>query len=105
MIQSGVVENVTTVGTKNIPFLIERLGRGAIINYRSFMVNDEVDTDYRCKGKVSYFTLPLDQFLKFKEKRSDIKKVFLKVEAEVLLMENEIALDYIFPNNHHQDYS
>jgi len=104
LIQSGIVEVVTTMGTKEIPFIIEHLERGAIINHRSFMVNDEIDTDYRCKGKVSYFQLPLAEFSKFKESRADIKKLFLKVEAEVLLMENEIALDYIFHNYSIKDY-
>ena len=105
LIQSGTVECVTTIGIKEFPFIIEHLQRGSIINYRSFMVNDEIDTDYRCKGKVSYFKLPLDKFLEFKDRRQDIQKVFLKVEAEVLLMANEIALDYIFPNNNHKNYA
>jgi len=38
------------------------------------------------------------------ERRSDLSKVFANVESEVLLMQNEIAVDYIFHNLNFQDY-
>ena len=63
LIQSGHVEIVTTFDRKQLPFCIERLERGSIINHRSFMVNDEIDTDYKCKNKVSVFSLSLEKIL------------------------------------------
>jgi len=48
---------MTDYDVKQLPFIIERLERGSIINQRSFMVEDEIDTDYLCRDKVSVFVL------------------------------------------------
>ena len=52
---------MTTFDRKKIPLVIERLERGAILNSSSFLVNDELDSDYKCFGKVSVFALPMDK--------------------------------------------
>jgi CRP-like cAMP-binding protein len=58
LIQSGVVDIQTTYAKNSAsPFIIERLIRGSVINHRSFIVKDEIDTDYRCKDRVSVFCL------------------------------------------------
>lgn len=40
-------------------FIVERLGRGSVINHRSFLpkVDDEADTDYKCITPVSAFII------------------------------------------------
>ena len=48
--------------------------------------------------------MPLVKLEKIKEKRQDLQSTFLAVEKEVLLFQNEIALDYIFHNDNHRDY-
>ena len=63
LIQSGHVDIMTTYDAKELPFIIERLQRGSIINHRSFMVNDEIDTDYLCKDKVSVYSLTTEMVL------------------------------------------
>lgn len=50
-------------------FVIERLGRGAIINHRSFMVEDDADTDFICLTPVSVFYLPFSKFEEIRAKR------------------------------------
>jgi len=89
---------MTTYDVKQMPFIIERLERGSIINQRSFMVEDEIDTDYLCRDKVSVFVLSTHLVSQVMLRRSDLSKVFATVESEVLLMQNEIAVDYIFHN-------
>jgi hypothetical protein len=89
---------MTTYDPKGLPFIIERLERGSIINQRSFMVEDEIDTDYLCKDKVSVFVLSTQLVLNVMKSRRDLSKVFESVEKEVLLMKEEIAVDYIFHN-------
>lgn len=79
--------------------MIERLERGSIINYRSFIVEDEVDTDYTCKSKVSVFSLSLEKVKDIMKRRSDLGKAYSDVEKQVLFMKHEIALDYLFPND------
>jgi hypothetical protein len=65
------------------------------------MVNDEIDTDYKCKNKVSVFSLSLAKVKEVKSRKSDLSKTQLAVEREVLMKKNEIALDYIFHNNNY----
>lgn len=50
-------------------FIIERLGRGAIINHRSFLVKDDADTDFLCRTTVSCFVLPYQKMKEVKIKR------------------------------------
>lgn len=69
------------------------------------MVNDEIDTDYKCKNKVSVFSLSLEKIKEVKSRRSDLNKIQQEVEREVLMKKNEIALDYIFHNNNYKYYA
>lgn len=58
LIQDGVVEVQTNYTRKgNLCFTIERLGRGAVINPRSFMMRDDASTDFVCSTTVSVFVL------------------------------------------------
>ena len=60
VIQEGIVEVACSYDRKiDEPFVIERLGRGAIINHRSFMLKDEADTDFKCITTVSAFELTM----------------------------------------------
>lgn len=105
LIQSGHVDIMTTYDAKQLPFIIERLERGSIINHRSFMVEDDIDTDYLCKDKVSVFVLSTQLVLNVMKSRRDLSKVFESVEKEVLLMKEEIAVDYIFHNLNFGNYT
>lgn len=99
LVQGGTIDNVTTFDRKRLPLIIERLERGAILNSSSFLVNDELDSDYKCNGKVSVFALSLKKVKELMKKRSDLYNHVTKEEHRVLSMQNEIALDYIFPND------
>jgi hypothetical protein len=65
------------------------------------MVEDEIDTDYRCKNKVSVFSLSLAKVKEVKLRKNDLNKTQQAVEREVLMKKNEIALDYVFHNNNY----
>jgi CRP-like cAMP-binding protein len=104
LVQSGTIDCVTSYDRRALPFILERLEVGAIINHRSFMVNDVVDTDYKCKSKVTIFTLSFTAVQSVMNKRADLARVFHDIEREVLLMKNEIALDYIFNNQNYKQY-
>ena len=86
VIQDGIVE----VACKYAPrieeeFVIERLGRGSIINHRSFMLEDDADTDFRCLTSVSCFELTADKIREIKGKREDMRTAYRAVEEEVLI--------------------
>ena len=62
LIQEGIVEiamKIISEVSDNEVFTIERLGRGSIINHRSFLpkVEDDSDTDFKCRTAVSAFIL------------------------------------------------
>lgn len=100
LINEGLVE-VSVKYDRRRPgdyFVIERLGRGAIINYRSFMVADDADTDFVCLNTVSVFVLPYKKFEEVRAKRQDLQQAKANVELQ-LLRTPPLALDYIFHNN------
>ena len=59
LIQDGIVEIASKYDRRREDqnFIIERLGRGAIINHRSFLIQDDADTDFLCRTTVSVFYL------------------------------------------------
>ena len=76
LIQSGIVEVASLYDKRREDqyFTIERLGKGAIINHRSFMVKDDADTDFVCKTTVSVYVLPTDHLREVESKRQDLLK-------------------------------
>ena len=61
VIQSGLVEVVHNMDVKSKKeFVIERLYRGSVINHNSFLMNDGIDTDAKCKTIVSVFYIHID---------------------------------------------
>jgi CRP-like cAMP-binding protein len=55
IISSGYVEVMHTM--EDEPFIIEKLYRGSIINHRSFLLADELDSDGRCGSTVCAYVL------------------------------------------------
>ena len=74
LIQDGIVEVATKYDRRREDqyFVIERLGRGAIINHRSFMVQDDADTDFVCRTTVSAFCLTTEKLNEVMLKRQDL---------------------------------
>ena len=105
LIQEGVVEITSEYSRNpNSQFVIERLGRGAIINHRSFMLKDDADTDFRCKTTVSAFILTYEKMKAVKNRRQDLKDARRLVKEEVFKPLYPLALDYIFHNNNVAHY-
>ena len=59
IIQSGCVEIFTDMEQSDQEFIIERLYRGSIINHNSFLMNDDMDTDARCKQSVTLYYIDI----------------------------------------------
>ena len=74
LIAEGIVEASCTYDRRvKQPFIIEKLGRGAIINSQTFMLNDDEDTDFVCATTVSAHLLPTWRFEAIMAKRQDLK--------------------------------
>ena len=99
LLQSGSLLVYSHFGYEEIKFNIERLDRGAIINTRSFLINDVSQVNYKCIGHVSVFTLTLAHFKDIMSRRSDLLKVYKTQENALLNMQQELGLDYIYENN------
>lgn len=101
LIQQGIIEVAISYDRRKQDeyFTIERLGRGAIINHRSFMVDDDADTDFLCRTNVSCFVLTQKKMEEIISKRPDLQKAKDNAEKEILSPLYPLALDYIFHNN------
>jgi len=75
LVQQGIVEVAVVYDHRMSDqyFVIERLGRGAIINHTSFMGEDLADTDFVCRTTVSCFVLHKSTLEKVMQKRQDLK--------------------------------
>ena len=104
LIQHGIVEVAIKYDRRRNDqyFVIERLGRGAIINHRSFMIRDDADTDFVCKTSVSCYFLTSAKLHAIFQHRQDLKSAREAVKVNLLTPVMPIALDYIFHNNANQ---
>ena len=105
VIQSGIVKIVTKFDKRrDDEFIIERLTRGAIINAKSFMIRDDVDTTFQCETVVKCLVLTSAKVDSIASKRSqvnqyDLEQAKKRVNKELSIPANDIALDYIVHNN------
>ena len=101
LIQDGIVEVSVPYDRRREgeKFVIERLGRGAIINHSSFMIRDDADTDFVCRTIVSCFTLSNEKLREVERKRQDLTAQRLAVKRDLYSPLYPLALDYIFHNN------
>ena len=61
VVQSGLVEIVHTMDKGKHEFVIEKLYRGSIVNHNSFLMNDGIDTDAKCRTSVSIFFIDIEK--------------------------------------------
>ena len=110
VIQSGIVKIVTKFDKRRADeFVIERLTRGAIINSKSFLINDDVDTTFQCETVVKCLVLTSATVNSIAQKRAqvnqfDLEQAKKKVYKELSIPENDIALDYIIHNTQSESY-
>lgn len=99
-IQHGTVEIEMEAEGQFFP--VERLGRGCIVNHRSFLLNDENDCNARCKTVVSAYVLAFTDIDNIRFKSDDLDSHIKKIEHEMLGLKNAIAIDYIIQHPPHK---
>lgn len=62
IIQNGMVEIYTTM-EGGVDFVIERLYRGSVINFKSFLLLDKLDVAARCATPVYIYYISLTKIL------------------------------------------
>ena len=71
VIQSGLVEVVHTLD-EGEEFVIERLYRHSVINQNSFILNDGIDTDAKCRTAVTVYYITIDTVKLLREKHQSL---------------------------------
>jgi len=79
VIQSGLVEIVHKFD-KGQEFVIERLYRHSVINHNSFILNDGIDTDAKCKSIVTCYYMDIDTVNTLRKKHIYLDRALTKVE-------------------------
>lgn len=105
VIQSGCVEILHTFDKKKHEFVIERLFRGSVVNHNSFLMNDDMDSDARCRQNVTVFYMNIDTLKTIRTKYIELDHALDK--HEIFLVKGnrrEPAIDYIicdpYSNSH-----
>lgn len=93
IIKSGVLEVILKVDNSEV--VIERLYRGSIINYRSFLVGDISDVSGRCATAVTLFYLSFDKLQEIRMKSLKIHQSIAQIESEIVSKDNPYSIDYI----------
>lgn len=97
VIQSGLVEichELDKPGQEE--FVIERLYRGSVVNHNSFLMNDGIDTDAKCKTPVSVFIMTIETVKRLRQKHYALDVALTDKEIQLVNPDaKEPALDYI----------
>lgn len=90
----GVIEIYTTIEDAD-EFVIERLFRGSVINYRTFCMPDDGKVFYRFGRNSICATLHFDKFEEIYMKHPSLKKKFTKFRRSIITEDKPFPLDYI----------
>lgn len=79
VLQSGVVEiqHYLQDGEVEREFIIERLYRHSIINHNSFIMNDDIDTDAKCKTTVSLYYININTVEQLRMKHIELHEALI----------------------------
>lgn len=82
-------------------FILEKLFRGSIINYRTFFMEDHGRVYYRF-GKTSICAvLDVEKIEKLLPKHQELKRKFTKFKQKTILEDKQFPLDYIMSLPNH----
>ena len=100
-VQDGVVE-VYAEFDDHQPFVIERLFRGSMINYRTWFMEDNGQVFLRIDENAIIQSLPLEKFNEVCKKHADLESKFLRFQKKIFLDPKGYPLDYIInlPSEH-----
>jgi hypothetical protein len=87
---------------EGVDLSIESLGRGSVVNHRSFLLNDENDCSARCKTLVNTYSLSFTDLDNIRFKSDHLDANIKKIEHEMLGLKNPIAIDYIVQHPPHK---
>jgi uncharacterized protein YrzB (UPF0473 family) len=93
IILNGMVELFTHF--EEHPFVLERLWRGSVINYRTFFQEYETQVATRCKTKTILLSLSYEKMLDLTKHYEKMENNFLKFQKQIFKENKSYPLDYI----------
>ena len=93
-LQDGVIE-IFTRTENNHEFVLEKLFRGSIINYRTFFMEEDGKVFYRFGRNSIAFELPYETMMEIVPRHKELKKKFTSFKKQILLQNKPFPLDYI----------
>ena len=94
LVLNGTIELYTHF--ESYEFVLERLWRGSIMNYRTFFQQYDAQVCSRCVTKTILLELPYEKMVALTKHHEDMEKKFLKFEKQVLKEKDKsYPLDYI----------
>ena len=92
-LQDGVIEIFTTF--EGNEFILEKLFRGSIVNYRTFFMEQEGTVWYRFGRSSICFTLTIDKMNELCGKHKMLNKKFMAFKKKTYVQSKPFPLDYI----------
>ena len=93
LVLNGMIELYTYF--ENHIFVLERLWRGSVMNYRTFFQEYEAQVCSRCITKTILLELPYEKMVALTKHHELLEKRFLKFEKDILKEKKSYPLDYI----------
>ena len=95
IIAEGTVDVVTSFESNE--FIIDKLGRGTVVNYRNFFKRDHNSVTYRCSSDCKVFSLDIEdmnEIIDRNSKKKEIKKID-RYQTKIIKETIKYPLDYI----------
>jgi CRP-like cAMP-binding protein len=92
-VEYGVLEAYTEFESNE--FVLESLHSGSCINFRSFLMEDTMSVNIRCKENCQVLELPKEIFLKIMVSDEKFKKKILIYQDQLLTKGSKYPLDFI----------
>lgn len=93
-LQDGVIEIFTKIEGEH-EFMLEKLFRGSIINYRTFFMEDDGKVYYRFGRNSICSILSYDTMEELIQRHTVLRQKFLKFKKETIINDKPFPLDYI----------
>lgn len=92
--QDGVIE-IYTETENEFEFVLEKLFRGSIVNYRTFFMEEDGKVFYRFGRNSILYVLSIDVFEEILPRHKDLQRKFNNFKKNTLLKDKPYPLDYI----------
>jgi len=92
-LQNGVIE--VFIDCENYEFILEKLFKGAIINYRTFFNENTTEVCYRFARSSICFAIPYDKLMEILQRHKELERQLHLYKQKMMVQGKTFPLDYI----------